>query len=66
MRLPDPGRVRAFGDEVADGNVGLARREIEAVARRFDLLSTPLPEAPDVATPPSWLRWVRQAHLPPG
>ena len=64
VRLPHGDAVlcRAFGDEVAAGDLEAGRRVIAWAEHIFDTSQTPLPERPDEATVEAWLQEVRRAH----
>lgn len=55
--------IHHFGDEVAGGDINLARSHIAAYELLFDQCSTPLPDRPDEAAVERWLLAVRAAHL---
>lgn len=65
VRLDDPAWYRAFGDSVAEGDIGAARHLIESAQTRFDAARTPLPDHPDHDTVDRWLQAVRAAHYRP-
>lgn len=64
VRLPHGDAVlcRAFGEDVAAGDLDAGRRVITWVEHIFDTSQTPLPEQPDEATVEDWLQDVRRAH----
>jgi len=64
VRLPHGDAVlcRAFGDDVAAGDIEAGRRVIAWAEHVFDTSQTPLPEKPDEATVEDWLQEVRRAH----
>jgi predicted nucleotidyltransferase len=64
VRLPHGDAVlcRAFGDNVAAGNLEAGRGVIAWAEHIFDTSKTPLPERPDEATVEAWLQEVRREH----
>jgi uncharacterized protein len=66
IRLPDPDAIRAFGERVADGDIGEARDLLAASEKEFDSTPTPLPDRPGRATVEEWLRQVRVEHWAAG
>ncbi|MFJ1796138.1 DNA polymerase beta superfamily protein [Kitasatospora griseola] len=62
IRLPDPDRIRALGEQLAERPEDAAALLADAETR----LARPgvLPPAPDERPVESWLRRVRAAHLP--
>jgi predicted nucleotidyltransferase len=66
IRLDEPERFRAFGEQVAGGGIGVARRMLAEYEAAFDSARTPLPDRPDEAAVERWLLAVRRAHLSHG
>ena len=64
VRLPHGDAVlcRAFGEDVAAGDLDAGRRVIAWAEHIFDTSQTPLPERPDERTVEDWLQDVRRAH----
>jgi len=64
VRLPHGDAVlcRAFGDDVAAGDLEAGRRVIAWAEHIFDTSRTPLPEKPDETAVEAWLQEVRRAH----
>lgn len=64
VRLPygDAVLCRAFGDDVAAGDLDAGRRVIAWAEEVFDTSKTPLPEQPDQQAAEAWLLVVRRAH----
>lgn len=64
VRLPHGDAVlcRAFGEDVAAGDLDAGRRVIAWAEHIFDTSQTPLPETPDERTVEDWLQGVRRAH----
>ncbi|MEU1421454.1 nucleotidyltransferase domain-containing protein [Kitasatospora sp. NPDC005751] len=63
VRLPDPERVRALGDRIAE-HPAAAEPLLAAAAERFARPGA-LPPAPDPRPAEAWLRRVRAAHYTP-
>jgi hypothetical protein len=68
VRLPfgDAVLCRAFGEDVAAGDLEAGRRVIAWAEEVFDTSRTPLPEQPDEAAVEDWLQEVRRAHYEMG
>ena len=64
VRLPHGDAVlcRAFGEDVAAGDLEAGRRVIAWAEHIFDTSQTPLPERPDESAAEAWLQEVRRAH----
>ena len=64
VRLPHGDAVlcRAFGEDVAAGDLDAGRRVIAWAEHIFDTSQTPLPEKPDERTVEDWLQDVRRTH----
>ena len=62
VRLDAPEWYRAFGEEVASGDLEAARRFLAEAEEEFDRIRTPLPDRPDEDTVEAWLLAVREAH----
>lgn len=64
VRLPHGDAVlcRAFGEDVAAGDLEAGRKVIEWAEHIFDTSKSPLPEKPDERTVEDWLQDVRRAH----
>lgn len=64
VRLPHGDAVlcRAFGEQVAAGDVEAGRKVIEWAEHVFGTSRTPLPEKPDESAVEDWLQDVRRAH----
>ncbi len=63
VRLPDPERYLAFGEQVA-ADPRDAEPYLEAARRRFDAARTALSDQPDEDAVEAWLLDVRRAHWP--
>jgi predicted nucleotidyltransferase len=59
IRLADPDKFRRFGEEVAAGDIDLAKRMLDRYERLFDETKTRLPEEPDSRVVEDWLLKVR-------
>jgi uncharacterized protein len=68
VRLPHGDAVlcRAFGEQVAAGDLEAGRRVIAWAEEIFDTSRTPLPEQPDERTVEDWLQDVRRVHYETG
>lgn len=62
VKLNDPQWFLDFGEQVAAGDLDVARKLLADAEGAFDAITTPLPDAPDTATVEAWLRRVRAAH----
>jgi uncharacterized protein len=64
VRLPHGDAIlcRAFGDDVAAGDIDAGRRVIAWAEEVFDTSRTPLPEKPDEGAVEFWLQMVRRKH----
>lgn len=60
IRLENPQAFLDFGEQVAGGDIGAARRLMAAYEDRFDECSTVLPENPDEDVVQAWLLRVRR------
>lgn len=65
VRLDDPQWFRDFGDQVAAGDLDVARKLLARAEEDFDAISTPLPDRPDEEAVERWLHRVRAAHFEP-
>jgi uncharacterized protein len=63
VRLENPDWYRAFGEQVAAGDLDAARHLLVDAEDDFDRIRTPLPDRPDEDAVARWLRRVRLAHL---
>jgi predicted nucleotidyltransferase len=63
IKLPSPQDFRDFGEQVADGDQGLALKLITDYEEQFNSSASVLPDEPDEAKVEEWLRKVRAAHL---
>jgi predicted nucleotidyltransferase len=63
VRLPDPQRFLDFGEQVAAGDVDVARRALADAEDQVNAACSPLPEKPDDAAAERWLLDVREQHL---
>lgn len=63
IQLDDPGRFRAFGEQVAAGDVEAARTLLAQFEAAWDSARSPLPARPDEGAVEYWLLAVRTAHL---
>lgn len=62
IRLDDPERFLAFGEQVAAGDTGAAQAMIADYEDAFNASPSVLPARPDEATVERWLQRVRAAH----
>lgn len=60
LRVDNPSDVMDFGQEVADGDLRLAKEILAEYVERFDDTPTVLPHYPDEKTVEEWLRRVRR------
>lgn len=65
IRLTDPQRFLDFGEQVAAGNLVLARALLGGYECEFDSTRSPLPDRPDEAAVERWLHGARAAHYRP-
>ncbi|GAB3850930.1 DNA polymerase beta superfamily protein [Dactylosporangium cerinum] len=63
IRLDDPQRFLDFGEQVAAGDIELARRMLADYEAAFDATPGVLPAEPDERVAEDWLLRVRAAHL---
>jgi predicted nucleotidyltransferase len=63
VRLTDPQRFIDFGEQVAAGDLDIARKAIADAEDRINRASTPLPDEPDEAAAERWLLNVRATLL---
>lgn len=63
VRVDEPERFREFGDQVAAGDIDVARRLMSRYEDRFAAARSPLPSAPDERPVEAWLRRVRRQFL---
>ena len=61
IRLDEPQKFLDFGEQVADGNIDVARDLMAGYEAAFDAATTVLPDQPDETVVEAWLRWVRAA-----
>jgi hypothetical protein len=64
IRLDDPQQFLDFGEQVAAGNIALARSLMAAYEEAFNVSATVLPDRPDESAVEAWLLRVREHHLP--
>lgn len=64
IRLTDPQQVTDFGEQVAAGNLDVARQALAQAEATFNVDRTPLPDRPDETTVERWLLAVRSTYLP--
>jgi hypothetical protein len=60
VRLDEPEKFRAFGEQVAGGGVEVARAMLAMYERLFDKTVSPLPTVPDREPVLTWLAGVRR------
>ncbi|ROO82618.1 hypothetical protein EDD29_0099 [Actinocorallia herbida] len=65
IRLADPDWYHAFGEQVANGDLGATQTLLVRAEADFDATRTPLPDHPDRAAVEAWLHDVRAAHYTP-
>jgi hypothetical protein len=65
IRLDDPQRFLDFGEQVAAGNIDVARKLMAEYEDRFDNTPTALPDEPDRRTVEDWLLRVRAHYFEP-
>jgi hypothetical protein len=63
IRLTDPQRVTDFGEQVAAGNLDVAKQALAQAEATFDVDRTPLPDRPNEAAVERWLLAVRTVAL---
>lgn len=63
IRLDDPDFFIKFGEKVASGDIDLARRAMAHYEEEFNMISSSLPEKPDVEKVERWLHNVRYNNL---
>lgn len=59
VKIPDPQAVHDFGDQVAGGDLDVARRLLAAYEAEFNREATVLPDEPETPTVEEWLLAVR-------
>jgi uncharacterized protein len=64
IRLDDPQQFLNFGEQVAGGNIDVARDLMREYETAFDAATTVLPDQPDERTVQAWLLQVREHYLP--
>lgn len=64
IRLADPQQVADFGEQVAAGNLDVARQALAQAEATFNVDHTPLPDRPDETAVERWLLAVRATYLP--
>lgn len=60
VEVDNPEGLRAFGDQVAAGDVELAQNMLQLHTMAFAEAKTPLPDQPDMVPVEAWLRRVRR------
>ena len=60
VRVTDPGFYRDFGDQVAAGDIELAKNKIASVEKVMNVTDSALPERPDYNRAQQWLLDVRK------
>jgi predicted nucleotidyltransferase len=63
IRVSDPEHFHDFGNEVAGGNVGLARDMLARYERAFEETTSPIAEKPNAAIVEDWLISVREVNF---
>jgi predicted nucleotidyltransferase len=61
IKVGNPQALHDFGEQVAAGDLDLAKNKLEAASFAFDLTESVLPEKPDTARVEAWLQSVRRA-----